>query len=58
MSKWRPSVDLRIKGKSAIVTGGSTGGGKAIAQELALNGVRVLITARNKARLETAAEEI
>jgi len=51
-------VDLRIENKAAIVTGGSTGVGKAIAQELALNGARVLITARDKDRLEATANSI
>ena len=51
-------MDLRIENKAAIVTGGSTGVGKAIAQELALNGARVLITARDKDRLEATANSI
>jgi 3-oxoacyl-[acyl-carrier protein] reductase len=51
-------MDLRIENKAVIVTGGSTGVGKAIAQELALNGARVLITARNKDRLEETANFI
>lgn len=51
-------MDLRIENKAAIVTGGSTGVGKAIAQELALNGARVLITAREKDRLKAAANDI
>ena len=51
-------MDLRIENKTAIVTGGSTGVGKAIALELASNGAHVLITARNEDRLKRAAEEI
>ena len=41
-------MDLGLKGKHAIVTGGSRGIGKAIARELAREGVDVAIVARNK----------
>lgn len=51
-------MDLMIKGKVAIVTGASTGIGEAVARELALNGVRVVITARGEARLQEAAQRI
>ena len=39
-------MDLELSGKTAIVTGGSRGIGKAIARELALEGVDVAIVAR------------
>ena len=51
-------MDLGLQGKHAIVTGGSRGIGKAIARELAREGVDVAIVARNKADLETAAREL
>ena len=43
-------MDLELQGKTAIVTGGSRGIGKAIARELALEGVDVAIAARNQER--------
>ncbi len=51
-------MDLGLKGKHAIVTGGSQGIGKAIARELAREGVDVAIVARRKEPLEAAAREI
>jgi 3-oxoacyl-[acyl-carrier protein] reductase len=51
-------MDLGIKDRVAIVTGGSMGLGKAIARELAREKARVVISARNEARLRAAAEEI
>ena len=51
-------MDLGLKGKNAIVTGGSQGIGKAIARELAREGVNVAIVARKKDRLDTVAREL
>jgi NAD(P)-dependent dehydrogenase (short-subunit alcohol dehydrogenase family) len=51
-------VDLELTDKAAIVTGGSRGIGKAIARELAREGVRVAIVARDVAALDAAAAEI
>jgi NAD(P)-dependent dehydrogenase (short-subunit alcohol dehydrogenase family) len=51
-------MDLGLQGKHAIVTGGSRGIGKAVARELAREGVDVAIVARNKANLEATAREL
>jgi NAD(P)-dependent dehydrogenase (short-subunit alcohol dehydrogenase family) len=51
-------MDLELAGKTAIVTGGSRGIGKAIARELAGEGVDVAIVARSADALQVAAEEL
>jgi NAD(P)-dependent dehydrogenase (short-subunit alcohol dehydrogenase family) len=51
-------MDLGLQGKRAIVTGGSRGIGKAIARELAREGVDVAIVARNRADLEATAVQL
>ena len=51
-------MDLKLKGKTALVTGGSEGIGKCIARTLAREGVDVAICARRKEPLEAAANEI
>lgn len=51
-------MDLKLNGKVAIVTGGSLGIGRAVAQALSAEGVRVGIVARNQATLEQVAREI
>src|SRR6185295_12653075 len=51
-------MDFGIKGKSAIVTAASSGLGKASAMELAAEGARVMINARDAEKLTRAAEEI
>ena len=51
-------MDLELKGKTAIVTGGSKGIGKAVARELANEGVDVAIVARSREALEETAAEL
>ena len=51
-------MELGISGKVAIVTGGSQGIGKAIATQLAAEGVRTVIAARKVENLKRAAAEI
>jgi 3-oxoacyl-[acyl-carrier protein] reductase len=51
-------MDLKIKDKTALVTGASTGIGRAIAKALAAEGVRVAVSARRVNLLETLSQEI
>jgi 3-oxoacyl-[acyl-carrier protein] reductase len=51
-------MDLQLKDKVAIVTGGTQGIGRATALRLALEGARVVIAARGRERLEAVAAEI
>jgi len=51
-------MDLLIKGKTAIMAGGSAGMGRATAERLAEAGVELFITARREERLVRAAKEI
>jgi 3-oxoacyl-[acyl-carrier protein] reductase len=54
----RRIVDLRLKGRTALVTGASMGIGRAIAIELAREGVRVALTARRADALQKVAAEV
>ena len=47
-----------IKGKNALLTGGSRGLGPYIARALAREGVNVALAARSEAALESNAEEL
>jgi len=47
-----------LSGKTALLTGASSGLGRALALELALRGVNVFLVARREPELRSAAEEI
>ncbi|MDC0033428.1 SDR family NAD(P)-dependent oxidoreductase [Alphaproteobacteria bacterium] len=51
-------MELNLDGKTAVITGGSAGIGKAIALSLAKEGVDIAICARRQGPLEDAAAEI
>jgi len=51
-------MDLDLKDKVAIITGGTQGIGRATALRLAAEGCRVVIAARGKERLDAVAAEI
>jgi NAD(P)-dependent dehydrogenase (short-subunit alcohol dehydrogenase family) len=51
-------MDLELKDKVAIVTGGTQGIGRATALRLAREGARVVIAARGRERLDAVAAEI
>ncbi len=49
-------TNVILAGRVAVITGGGTGIGKAISENLANNGARVAITSRNQSHLEAAVE--
>ena len=51
-------MDLKLKGKKAIVTGASRGIGRAIAETLAAEGVDVAICARGQAGVDEVVKAI
>ncbi len=52
------NMDLQLKGKRALITGSSSGIGKAIAIALAQEGVAVVIQGRRQKEVERVAQEI
>lgn len=51
-------MQTSLAGRVALITGGSKGIGRAIARQLALEGVDLVIAARNAAELDAAAGEL
>lgn len=51
-------MDLGLQGKRGIVTGGGRGIGKAIARELACEGVDLAIVSRSREQLQETAQEL
>ncbi|MCG6121942.1 MAG: short-chain dehydrogenase/reductase [Microvirga sp.] len=51
-------MDLKLRGRTALVSGGSQGLGLAIARALAGEGCEIILTARDESRLADAARDI
>ncbi|XP_028659760.1 retinol dehydrogenase 12 [Erpetoichthys calabaricus] len=58
MFKGRWSSDIRLDGKTAIITGSNTGIGKETAQDLAQRGARIIMACRDMEKAEAAKKEI
>ena len=54
----KESHKAMLKDKIALVSGGGTGIGRAIANELAKNGAKVAIASRNRDQLKRVATEL
>ncbi len=51
-------MDLRLRGRVALVAASSRGLGRAIAEELAAEGAALVVCSRNQTEIETAAKEL
>jgi len=51
-------MEISLKGRSAVITGGSRGLGEAMAKTLAGAGAQIALVARDRARLERVRDEI
>src|ERR1700733_8545300 len=54
----RRHTDMALHGKTALITGGTSGIGRAVAERLASEGVQVIITGRDQARGREVVEAI
>ena len=52
------AMELGLSGRTAVITGGSKGIGRAIARGLASQGVGLVLIARNAEMLEKTADDI
>jgi hypothetical protein len=50
--------DMRFQNQTAVITGASTGIGRAVAQQLAAEGARIVLVARTESRLEETRHQI
>ena len=51
-------MDLKIKGRLALVTGSTMGIGRAVADALAIEGARVVVNGRNEATVQSTVAEL
>ena len=51
-------MDFGIKDKVAVITGGGSGIGKAVADLLAIEGVKLALVGRTQSKLSEAAQEL
>lgn len=58
VSGQQSGTPVQLGGRTAVVTGAGNGLGRAIAQELDANGVRVILTGRDHAKLEQVESEL
>src|ERR1700744_3207081 len=54
----KPIMDLKLRGKTALVTGSTAGIGLEIARKLAQEGADVIVCGRNQAKLDQALADI
>ena len=54
---WRP-ISESLEGRTAVVTGATSGLGRVVAEQLSGLGARVVLVGRNQAKLEQAARQI
>ncbi|MFS8085850.1 MAG: SDR family NAD(P)-dependent oxidoreductase, partial [Acidobacteriota bacterium] len=52
------SAKMNLKNKTAIVTGGTKGIGRAIAEALINEGISVCVAARNQSEIDTVVSEL